>query len=104
MGLRSGPAAVLDFRKMEGLVTFPSFHTVLAIITAYAFRGFRLLALPALVLNGAVIVSTLPEGGHYLVDVLAGALIAAAGIALVRWERSGWATSPLWPRRAPSRN
>jgi membrane-associated phospholipid phosphatase len=88
--LRTEAALLLDFRQMEGLVTFPSFHTVLAIITAYAFRGFRFLALPAVILNGVVIISTLPEGGHHLVDVIAGAIIAISGIALVRWERSGW--------------
>jgi membrane-associated phospholipid phosphatase len=90
MRLRTQAAPLLDFSKMEGLVTFPSFHTVLAIATAYAFRGFRFLALPAVILNGIVIVSTLPEGGHFLVDVIAGAVIAAVGIALVRWEQAGW--------------
>ncbi|HEY7550294.1 MAG TPA: phosphatase PAP2 family protein [Hyphomicrobiaceae bacterium] len=94
--LRSQAAPSLDFAQMEGLVTFPSFHTVLAIITAYAFRGIRFVTLPAVILNGIVIVSTLPEGGHYLVDVIAGAAIAVAGIALVRWERSGWRTRSLW--------
>jgi membrane-associated phospholipid phosphatase len=89
--LRAG-GEPLDFMKMEGLVTFPSFHTVLAIVTAYAFRGFRYLTLPAVILNGAMIISTLPEGGHHLVDVMAGAMIAVAGIALVRWEQSGWNT------------
>jgi membrane-associated phospholipid phosphatase len=92
MMLRTQAAPLLDFGRMEGLVTFPSFHTVLAIITAYAFRGIRFLALPAVILNGIVVVSTLPEGGHFLVDVIAGAIIAVAGIALVRWEQRwlGW--------------
>jgi len=100
--LRAGTEP-LDFMKMEGLVTFPSFHTVLAIVTAYAFRGFRFLALPAVIVNGFVIVSTLPEGGHHLVDVIAGAMIAVAGIALVRWEQSGWETKFPWLRREPAR-
>ena len=52
----------------------------------YAFRGFRFTALPAAILNGIVVISTLPEGGHYLVDVIAGAIIALAGITLVRWQ------------------
>jgi membrane-associated phospholipid phosphatase len=82
-------APPLDFMKVEGLVTFPSYHTVLAIIVSYAFRGFRFIALPAAVLNSIVVISTLPEGGHYLVDVIAGAVIGLAGIVLVRWEQSG---------------
>lgn len=98
--LRAG-AVPLDFMQMEGLVTFPSFHTVLAIVTAYAFRGFRLLALPAVIINGVVIVSTLPEGGHHLVDVIAGAIIAVAGIVLVRWEQFGWDIKFLRLRHQP---
>jgi membrane-associated phospholipid phosphatase len=86
-------APSLDFTKIEGLVTFPSYHTVLAIIMAYAFRGFRFIALPAVILNSIMIVSTLPEGGHYLVDIIAGAIVALAGIGVVRWEQRGriWA-------------
>jgi membrane-associated phospholipid phosphatase len=100
MRLRTQSAPLLDFRQVEGLVTFPSFHTVLAIITAYAFRGFRFLAIPAVILNGIVIVSTLPEGGHFLVDVIAGAIIAIVGVALVRWEQAGWALKSR-PGRCP---
>jgi membrane-associated phospholipid phosphatase len=90
MRLREQAAPVVEFSQMVGLVTFPSFHTVLAIITAYSFRGIRFFAWPAAVLNAVVIVSTLPEGGHYLVDVIAGVVIAVIGILLVRWEQSRW--------------
>ncbi len=82
--LRAGTFHVLDIKHAEGLVTFPSFHTILAIITAYAFRDTRYLAVPFAVLNAIVIASTLPEGGHFLIDVIAGGLIALAAIALVR--------------------
>jgi membrane-associated phospholipid phosphatase len=82
-------APSLDFTKIEGLVTFPSYHTVLAIIMAYAFRGFRFIALPAVILNSIMIISTLPEGGHYLVDIIGGAIVALAGIGVVRWEQRG---------------
>ena len=98
--LRTQAAPLLDFRHVEGLVTFPSFHTVLAIIIAYAVRGVRFIALPTMILNAIVIVSTLPEGGHFLVDVIAGAIIAVVGIALVRWEQSGWTTTHLRSLRA----
>jgi membrane-associated phospholipid phosphatase len=84
--LRMEAAPVIELGHMKGLVTFPSFHTALAIITAYAFVGIRFIALPAAILNGIVIVSTLPEGGHFLVDVIAGAIIAVASIALVRLQ------------------
>jgi membrane-associated phospholipid phosphatase len=84
MSLRTSPAPVLEFAKAEGLVTFPSFHTTLAIITTYAVRGVRYVFIPVCVLNAIVIVATLPEGGHHLIDLFAGALIAVVAIAVAR--------------------
>ena len=81
--LRSDAIPNVDYSKSEGLVTFPSFHTVLAIITAYALRDLRILFWIILALNSLVIVSTLPEGGHYLVDVIAGILVAGVSIIIV---------------------
>jgi membrane-associated phospholipid phosphatase len=86
--LRTLPVPELDFSKVEGLVTFPSFHTVLAIITTYGTRDHRYLFIPVACLNAAVIVSTLPEGGHYLIDVIAGVAVAGASIALLPTLRS----------------
>jgi membrane-associated phospholipid phosphatase len=86
--LRSQAVPELNLSQVKGLVTFPSFHTALAIITAYAARGIRYVTAPVAVLNGLVVLSTLPEGGHYLVDVIAGALIAILAIAFVRLRRS----------------
>jgi membrane-associated phospholipid phosphatase len=82
--LRNEPVPVLSLMNVQGLVTFPSFHTCLAIITAYAVRGIRFVALPVAILNGLVIVSTLPEGGHYLIDVIAGAIISVIAIIAAR--------------------
>ncbi|MGI9387249.1 MAG: phosphatase PAP2 family protein [Methyloligellaceae bacterium] len=93
--LRDGTFTVLDMARVEGLITFPSFHTVLAIITSYGFRKTRFLAWPVALLNVAVIISTLPEGGHYLIDVIAGAMIAVAAIAGLRYWSSPVAVAPL---------
>ncbi len=84
MTLRTDASPVIDLAKPEGLVTFPSFHTVLGIITTYALRDTRWIAIPALLLNGTMILATLPEGGHHLVDVIAGGAIAVISIAVVR--------------------
>lgn len=84
--LRSGAMRAIDPTAIEGLITFPSFHTALAVVTAWAFWQTRVLALPALVLNLVVIASTVPVGGHYFVDVLAGAIIALACIAAIVWQ------------------
>ncbi|MBZ9708154.1 phosphatase PAP2 family protein [Mesorhizobium sp. ESP7-2] len=69
----------------EGLVSFPSFHSTLAAIFAYSMRGIRYISLPVYALNAMLILATFPEGGHYLVDVLAGLAVAAVAIQFVRW-------------------
>jgi membrane-associated phospholipid phosphatase len=84
--LRSGAMRAIDPSAIEGLVTFPSFHTALAVITAWAFWRTRLVAVPALLLNLTVIASTVPVGGHYFVDVAAGACIAGAAIVALIWR------------------
>jgi hypothetical protein len=93
--LRSGAMRVIDPAAIEGLITFPSFHTALAVITAWALWRTRLLAPPVLALNGVVIAATVPVGGHYFVDVIAGAAIAAACIAGLAWLRSGAGAAAL---------
>lgn len=80
MALRDGVFRELNLVQVEGLISFPSFHTALAILTIWASWGWRWVRWPALVLNVLVIVSTLPEGGHYLVDLFAGGAIAVAAI------------------------
>lgn len=81
-GLRNGSLRLIQLGQMQGFVTFPSFHTCFAITLAWCFRDFRWLFPIAILVNGAVLVSTLSEGGHYLVDVLAGIVITIACIVL----------------------
>ena len=83
-GLRNGSFRFIQLGQIQGLVTFPSFHTCFAITLAWCYRDFRRLFPIAILINGAVLVSTLSEGGHYLVDVLAGIAIAIACILLRR--------------------
>jgi len=83
----------------EGLVTFPSFHTALAAIFAYSMRGIRYIALPVYALNAMLILATFPQGGHYLVDVVAGLAVAAVSIKLV-----GWIARTRMPRQVRSEN
>ncbi|RWC86532.1 MAG: phosphatase PAP2 family protein [Mesorhizobium sp.] len=71
--------------RPEGLVSFPSFHATLAAIFAYSMRGIRYISLPVYALNVMLILATFPEGGHYLVDVLAGLAVAAVAIQFVHW-------------------
>jgi len=69
---------------LEGIVTFPSFHTTLAVLFTNAVRGQR--SFPAvLILNVLMIVSVLSEGAHYLVDILGGLALAVGAIAAARF-------------------
>ena len=83
--LRSGTMREIDLSRMEGLITFPSFHTTLAVLFVAALRKHRLALVIGGVVNGLMLLSIPSEGGHYLVDVIAGALIAAVAIRAAAW-------------------
>jgi membrane-associated phospholipid phosphatase len=70
----------ISLSRMEGLITFPSFHTTLAVLFVAALREHRLALVIGAVVNGLMLLSIPSEGGHYLVDVFAGALVAAVAI------------------------
>jgi len=85
--LRGDPAAVIEFASLPGLVTFPSFHTAMGVIAIYCARSNRLLFALSLAINLTMIASTPLFGSHYLIDVIAGTLIAIALIHLLRQAR-----------------
>jgi membrane-associated phospholipid phosphatase len=58
-----------------GIVSFPSFHTVLGVLFATMARGHGLFV-PILTLNLLMIASVMSEGAHYGVDVLSGVAVA----------------------------
>lgn len=100
IALRQGAFREISPHALEGLISFPSFHTALGVLFIHAFARAPLLLAPAAVLNGAMIASTLSVGGHYLADVIAGAAIAGVSIvALQAWEgrapRRGFTVRPL---------
>lgn len=72
---RYGSQPTIDFTKMSGVVTFPSFHVIMAICVAYALRGMGVLTIFAFCGFAAVAISTIPIGGHYVVDVIAGIML-----------------------------
>jgi hypothetical protein len=78
--------------RLEGLVCFPSFHTVLVIIYCYALRRTRLFW-PAIALGGITMLSLPTIGGHYLADLPGGAAVAIMAILLVRRWSSKWQAS-----------
>ncbi|WP_375775607.1 phosphatase PAP2 family protein [Bradyrhizobium sp. ma5] len=72
---RNGASPELSLSNLQGVVTFPSFHTCLALMTIFATIGTRWLFGITLVWNLLVLVSTLPIGGHYVIDLTCGALL-----------------------------
>ena len=76
---------------MEGIVTMPSYHTVLAVLLTYAFRRTGLVGYGIATLNFVMLLSIPPIGGHYLVDVLAGGALALGAIAV---QRAAGASEP----------
>ncbi len=81
--LRGGTLGALDLGNLQGIVTFPSYHTVTAVALIHAARGTPL-AFLAWVLNGLMILSTPTEGWHYLVDVVAGVAVAVGAVWAAR--------------------
>lgn len=88
---RDAAVPVISMQTSNGVVTFPSFHCCLALMTAFAYAGHRWLFPVALVWNALVIVSTIPIGGHYIVDLFAGAALwgVAYALASALWHERG---------------
>lgn len=79
--LREGHVRHIPLGEMQGLISIPSLHAAMAVLLVHAMR--RTLLWPMfVVLDAAMIVSTPVDGGHYFVDVLAGALLAVGLVAL----------------------
>jgi membrane-associated phospholipid phosphatase len=81
MGMRDHSMTVFAF-PIKGIVTFPSFHTTVAMLLIYASWPIRWLRPVTIPLNLLVILSTPVDGGHYLTDVIGGIAIAFIGMGL----------------------
>ncbi|WGR98939.1 phosphatase PAP2 family protein [Bradyrhizobium sp. ISRA443] len=86
--LRDGTLSIIDLSTPDGIVSFPSFHTMLGLITIYAARDTRWLLIPVLIVNATMILATMPVGGHHLSDVLAGGALTIGAILLVRRQNT----------------
>ena len=82
--LRSGTLRHLDI-TYGGIVTFPSYHSVVALVSGWAVWRVRFLGLANAVISGLVILTTLPIGGHHLMDIFGAAIVVAASLKLAAW-------------------
>lgn len=80
-------AVVFDPQAMNGIVTFPSFHTAGTIAMCYALHRTKVRVF-AWIYAAFVVASTPVIGAHYFVDILAGLVIGfCVSIGLDRWMR-----------------
>jgi len=81
--IRSGELRVLPPGFGEGLVGFPSFHAISALLNIWVIwplRRWRSIVLPV---NMIMIAATPVAGGHYLADIVAAGIVTFAGIPFV---------------------
>ena len=68
-----------------GLIAFPSFHVVWAILLTYACRGKKIFFYPVACFNLILIASTVFLGWHYFTDVIGGFVLAIGAIVFAEW-------------------
>jgi len=83
-GLRDGTIRQIDLSHMTGIVSFPSYHAALPVILVWGLRPIAALHLPAALWAALTIAATPLFGGHYVVDVFAGLMLAVATLMVAR--------------------
>jgi hypothetical protein len=64
---------------ITGVVAFPSYHMIMALMVVWYTRG-TFAFLPVALVNAAMIPATLSHGGHHLVDIFGGLAVFAVGV------------------------
>ncbi len=70
---------------LDAIISFPSFHAVMAVLIAHSLRGLGAVSVAVAVLDGCMIVATPASGQHYLADVAAGIALAVGCLVAMRW-------------------
>jgi hypothetical protein len=78
--LRGHGPVMLDITQLQGLSTFPSFHTTACVLLIYACRGNALRFVLGAIYGLVTIAATPVIGGHYFVDLLGGTALALGAI------------------------
>lgn len=86
----------IDLRYRAGLVYFPSFHTILPILSLYALRRLPIALIFAVPLTILIILSTVTTGSHYPCDIYAGIFVAIASCFLAG-RLEPWITGEVGP-------
>lgn len=63
-----------------GIIAFPSFHVLWALLVTYLFKDIKILFYPVVIFNAVLILSTLLLGWHYLSDALSSLTLGTISI------------------------
>jgi len=66
---------VLQVGSVDGVVSFRSFHIVMGLITVLLWTGSPFMVVLSFAWCIFMVAATVPIGGHYFIDLVAGALI-----------------------------
>ena len=95
--LLSGRDLHFPLSGMTGVVSFPSFHTAMALAYCWAFRKTGIISAAITTLNIIMLCAVPFFGGHYLVDMVAGAAAMLLALAIIK-------TAPLLTRKPIAAN
>jgi membrane-associated phospholipid phosphatase len=88
----------IETSMLTGVVSFPSFHAAAAALLVWGAWSIKWARIPAAVLNGVMLVSTIVVGAHYLIDIVGGLVVAAASVSIaVKCVRSKQGEEPAAP-------
>lgn len=79
-----GADPVLRVQVIDGVISFPSFHAIVGFLVVAMWRKNVVTLIAASLWLAIMLLATLPGGGHYLVDLIAGFFVWAAWFA---WSR-----------------
>jgi membrane-associated phospholipid phosphatase len=82
VALRAGQERMVAWGVDAGIIGFPSFHCAAALLNGWALARERAIRPMAIALNAAMIAATPLLGGHYLVDLIGGSVLALASVVL----------------------
>lgn len=80
LAMRNSTLSSLPVLELGGIITLPSFHAASAVLLSYPYRHIKPIFMIVVMLNLAMLCATPSEGGHYLVDVMMGVVVAALSI------------------------
>ena len=101
--LRAGLTVDLSQPPFFAVTTFPSLHSTMAIVFAWALRQAPYVRWLGLFTNAIMLAFTPLHGSHYLVDVIAGVALALVTIPLSQWLMGKLAGPSMGADIAPCR-